>query len=91
MSPSVCSQLSTLRKSALVMLKSMKAYEKDMKKEEKKEKGGEGDGDGENEGDEEDLEAEMLEKMIEKLARIVKHVLVRPSLILVFSLFNFVE
>lgn len=65
--------LSTLRNSAMVMLKSMKAYEKDTVKD--KEKDGGKRGDDEDDEEEEDLEADVLEKMIEKLARIVKHVL----------------
>jgi len=66
--------LSTLRNSAMVMLKSMKAYEKDAVKDKEKDSGKRGD-DEEDEEEEEDLEADVLEKMIEKLARIVKHVL----------------
>ncbi len=64
--------MTTLRNSAMVMLKSMKAYEENMDEDKKKEKA---DGDDSDEDDDEELETAMLEKMVEKLARIVKHVL----------------
>lgn len=61
--------LTTLRNSAMLMLKSLEAVEK-VKKETESDVG---DSDSDNE--DEEMETAMLEKMVEKLAKIVKHVL----------------
>jgi hypothetical protein len=72
--------LTTLRNSAMVMLKTLKSLESaqeendDEKKEGMKEGKDGGDGSDEDEEDEE-LETAMLEKIVEKLTRIVKHII----------------
>ncbi len=64
--------MSTLRNSAMVMLKSLKSLDSANEEEEKKDnQKGEGDEDSE---EDEELESAMLEKIVEKLTRIVKHV-----------------
>lgn len=67
--------LTTLRNSAMTMLKALKSLES--AKDDEEEKKGEGkDKDNEEDGEEEDeeLETAMLEKIVDKLTRIVKHV-----------------
>jgi len=61
--------VSALRNSATVMLKSMKAMDKEKEKDENKKTD---EDDDEEEGE---LETQMLEKMVDKLARIVAHVM----------------
>ena len=79
--------MSTLRKSATVMIDSLKSLEKEKKDEEKQKKKEEAekagtkpgaipeDEDSDEDSDDEDAEAAMLESLVEKLAKIVKHVL----------------
>lgn len=66
--------MTTLRNSAMVMLKTMKALE-NANKEDDEEDGKKEKKTGEEDEEDEDIETAMLEKMIEKLARIMSHVL----------------
>lgn len=70
--------LTTLRNSAMMMLKTLKSLETAKEDEEEKKgesKGGEHEGEEEDEEEDEELETAMLEKIVEKLTRIVKHVI----------------
>lgn len=66
--------LTTLRNSAMVMLKTLKSLETAKDEEEEKKGESKGEDDDEEEEDEE-LDTLMLEKIVEKLTRIVKHVM----------------
>lgn len=74
--------MTTLRNSAMMMIKTMKALEnankdgsEDEKKDAEKKDGKKADDEEGNEDDEEEMETAMLEKMIEKLSRIMSHVI----------------
>lgn len=62
--------MTTLRNSAMILLKSMQSYEQEKVANEKK-----GELEKIDEEEEEDFESEMLEKIVEKLSRVVKHMM----------------